>query len=412
MEKIKTMESIRLEGIGKRYRLGKKVAVMPFLSGFARKSKKTEPEIWALKDMSFSVSQGEALGIIGANGAGKTTLLKILARVTAPTEGKAVTPDRVFSLLSLGTGLQPDETARENIAIHGAFYGLSAQETSRLIQETIQFAELEKFEDTLVRHFSSGMYLRLIFSIAVNLKPQVILADEVLAVGDIGFQRKCLEKLAEVSRMGVTVLVVSHDMDLIRRLCTKCLWIDQGRQKALGEPAAVTAEFERFSTGRSADDKKGKGALPKNDALSLISTCLLSDSQEMIGVARYDEDFFIRFNFEVHKTPLQFGAVIDVYADNILVFRSGTSSLSDVSQKGHLTAQVKIPGFLLADRQYHVNLHCRAQDAHGVYPLVQLGALKFLVHEDGAQQEHQEAITKHNRHAVVAPRLQWEVGGR
>ena len=190
--------------------------------------------IWALKDVSFNVEQGEVLGIIGRNGAGKSTLLKILSQVTAPTSGEVKIKGRIASLLEVGTGFHPELTGRENIYLNGAILGMSRQEIRRKFDEIVDFAEIEKFIDTPVKRYSSGMYVRLAFAVAAHLEPEILLVDEVLAVGDAEFQKKCLGKMGDVANEGRTVLFVSHNMVAVQSLCQRALWLDAGQLKEQG----------------------------------------------------------------------------------------------------------------------------------------------------------------------------------
>ena len=201
-------------------------------------------EFWALKDVSFEVKHGEVLGIIGRNGAGKSTLLKILSRITEPTEGRVLLRGRVASLLEVGTGFHPELTGRENIYLNGAILGMRRAEIRRKFDEIVAFAQVEKFLDTPVKRYSSGMYVRLAFAVAAHLEPEILVVDEVLAVGDAEFQRKCLGKMEEVSRReGRTVLVVSHNMGVVTSLCTRALWLDQGSLRDHGTPEAVVGHY-------------------------------------------------------------------------------------------------------------------------------------------------------------------------
>jgi lipopolysaccharide transport system ATP-binding protein len=186
-------------------------------------------DFWALKDVSFEVRQGEVVGIIGRNGAGKSTLLKILSRITEPTEGRVKIRGRVASLLEVGTGFHPELTGRENIYLNGAILGMGRAEIKSKFDEIVAFAETEKFLDTPVKRYSSGMYVRLAFAVAAHLEPEILVVDEVLAVGDAAFQKKCLGKMGEVARGGRTVLFVSHNMDAVRRLCGRAVWLESGR---------------------------------------------------------------------------------------------------------------------------------------------------------------------------------------
>ena len=204
-------------------------------------------EFWALKDVSFEVERGEALGIIGRNGAGKSTLLKVLSRITEPTRGRVVLRGRVASLLEVGTGFHPELTGRENIYLNGAILGMARAEVRRKFDEIVAFAGVEKFIDTPVKRYSSGMYVRLAFAVAAHLQPDILLVDEVLAVGDAEFQQKCLGKMDEVSRReGRTVLFVSHNLSIVEKLCKRCIWLDRGSIREIGSAAAVIKEYSSF----------------------------------------------------------------------------------------------------------------------------------------------------------------------
>ena len=239
------------EGLGKRYRRG--LAADPGLrhaldrfvksplSAFRRKKDET---FWALKDVSLEIKEGEVVGLIGRNGAGKTTLLKILSRITKPTTGWAEIHGRVGSLLEVGTGFHPELTGRENTYLSGAILGMAKSEITRKFDEIVAFAELEKFIDTPVKHYSSGMYVRLAFAVAAHLEPEILLVDEVLAVGDIKFQKKCLGKMGDVARAGRTVVLVSHQLNQIRRLCHQVVWVDDGKIRQRGHTAQVVGSYE------------------------------------------------------------------------------------------------------------------------------------------------------------------------
>lgn len=224
-------------------------------------------ELWALRDISFKVEQGEVLGIIGRNGAGKSTLLKILSRVTAPTSGKIKVKGRVASLLEVGTGFHPDLTGRENIYLNGAISGMSTKEIDRKFDEIVSFAEVEKFIDTPVKRYSSGMYVRLAFAVAAYLDPEILVVDEVLAVGDAEFQQKCLGKMTDIAKGGRTVLFVSHNLVAIRQLCGECLWVDSGYIKDQGQSNGIVNAYSKTvwinagKSGFSNNSLKGDGRI-------------------------------------------------------------------------------------------------------------------------------------------------------
>ena len=256
--------AIHVENLSKRYRIGQRHryqtlrdtltgamyapfrAVRSLLNGqrSAASSEVSNNYIWALKDVSFEVKQGEVIGIIGRNGAGKSTLLKILTRITEPTAGYAEIHGRVGSLLEVSTGFHPELTGRENIYLNGAVLGMTKAEIKRKFDEIVAFSEIEDFIDTPVKHYSSGMYMRLAFAVAAHLEPEVLLVDEVLAVGDAAFQKKCLGKMGDAAKGGRTVLFVSHQMNSIRKLCSRSIWLDAGRIQMADSTAKVVSAYE------------------------------------------------------------------------------------------------------------------------------------------------------------------------
>ena len=226
---------IEIDNIGKKYKIGYKAKhlslahdVLNFFSPSARKMRESKSDFWALRNVSFSINQGEAVGIIGNNGAGKSTLLKVLSRITPPTEGRIVSRGRVASLLEVGTGFHPELTGRENIFLNGAILGMSRKEIQSKFDEIVAFSETEKFLDTPVKRYSSGMYVRLAFAVAAHLEPEILIIDEVLAVGDVEFQKKCLGKMNDAAKSGRTVLFVSHNLAAVTQLCTKGIVLQKG----------------------------------------------------------------------------------------------------------------------------------------------------------------------------------------
>jgi len=262
--------AIRIDNVSKQYRIGKAKLRHDTLrdqltygvkSLFSRNGRHSPAAntIWALKDVSFEVKEGEVIGIIGRNGAGKSTLLKILSRISVPTEGRAEIYGRVGSLLEVGTGFHPELTGRENIYLNGAILGMRKKELDRKFDEIVTFAEIKKFIDTPVKFYSSGMYVRLAFAVAAHLEPEILLVDEVLAVGDAAFQKKCLGKIGQVAGEGRTVLVVSHNMAIIQKHCGRAVLLEQGRVVALGEALQVVVDY------------LADGALETNSAMIEVS---------------------------------------------------------------------------------------------------------------------------------------------
>jgi lipopolysaccharide transport system ATP-binding protein len=247
---------IEAQGISKRYERGARSSSGLLRDTLARKLRspwtvfqRQKPDtFWALNDVSLQVREGEVMGLIGRNGSGKTTLLKILSRITRPTSGRAEIHGRVGSLLEVGTGFHPELTGRENAYLSGAILGMSKQEITRKFDEIVAFAELDKFIDTPVKHYSSGMFVRLAFAVAAHLEPEILLVDEVLAVGDIKFQRKCLGKMGDVARAGRTIILVSHQLNQIRRLCQRVVWLEGGTVRDTGPTAEVVSAYETAMT--------------------------------------------------------------------------------------------------------------------------------------------------------------------
>jgi homopolymeric O-antigen transport system ATP-binding protein len=255
--------------------------------------------IWALKGMSFEIQKGEAIGIIGSNGAGKSTLLKILSRITDPTEGRAVVYGRVGSLLEVGTGFHPELSGRDNIYLNGAILGMRKAEINRKFEEITAFAELEKFVDTPVKFYSSGMYVRLAFGVAAHLEPEILVVDEVLAVGDAAFQKKCLGKMDEVARSGRTILFVSHNMGAIQNLCSKVFLLEHGKMIQSGNPAEIiTAYLERNASPMTKPDRFDLD----DDRIELKDIVIEQGDLKNQALLNLDDDLKITIHYEIKKT--------------------------------------------------------------------------------------------------------------
>jgi lipopolysaccharide transport system ATP-binding protein len=246
----------------------------------AQKQAASEEEFWALKDMSFEIRRGERVGIIGSNGAGKSTLLKILSRITDPTTGRIEIHGRVASLLEVGTGFHPELTGRENIYLNGAILGMKRREIRSKFDEIVDFAEVEKFLDTPVKRYSSGMYVRLAFAVAAHLEPEILVVDEVLAVGDASFQKKCLGKMEDVAdRQGRTVLFVSHQMPMVASLCKRCLLLQDGVLSDDGKPSAVILNYQNAGYGGAAAVDYSESANAPGDECARLLKAWVADSE-------------------------------------------------------------------------------------------------------------------------------------
>jgi lipopolysaccharide transport system ATP-binding protein len=291
--------AIQVQGLGKQYKLGaarksyktlrESLAHIVRASVGGRNGKNASGDaqkFWALKDVNFEVKTGEVIGIIGRNGAGKSTLLKILSRITDPTEGEVDILGRVGSLLEVGTGFHPELTGRENIYLNGAILGMKRGEVARKFDEIVAFAETEKFLDTPVKYYSSGMYMRLAFAVAANLEPDILIVDEVLAVGDATFQRKCLGRMGEVAESGRTVLFVSHNMSAVQQLCSRCVMLRQGQVRADGPVADVVAMYLREAAPSSTVSRPAKD----NGEPTIVKAKVSSAGSDADAKIRFDLD--------------------------------------------------------------------------------------------------------------------------
>ncbi|MHA1939527.1 MAG: ABC transporter ATP-binding protein [Candidatus Thorarchaeota archaeon] len=313
--------AICTENLSKLYRIGehrrgyktlRETIVNTFAAAFRRRRYRPQPSnlnpqsdhIWALKDISLEVNSGEVVGIIGRNGAGKTTLLKILSRITEPTEGWAEIRGRVGSLLEVGTGFHPELTGRENIYLNGAILGMKKAEINRKFDEIVAFADIEKFIDTPVKRYSSGMYVRLAFAVAAHLEPEILLVDEVLAVGDAAFQKKCLGKMGNVAKQGRTVLFVSHNMGAVKSLCNRAVLLDNGRFVKKGHTEEVIAFYLRESTSSdtsiSAIWKNSSRLSDELPEVALLSVSLIDLSGTLRNTYTVEETVRVVVDYKVN----------------------------------------------------------------------------------------------------------------
>jgi lipopolysaccharide transport system ATP-binding protein len=320
-------------------------------------------ELWALRDVSFTVEQGEVLGIIGRNGAGKSTLLKILSRVTAPTSGKIKVKGRIASLLEVGTGFHPELTGRENIYLNGAILGMTKQEVRRKFDEIVDFSEVEKFIDTPVKRYSSGMYVRLAFAVAAHLDPEILVVDEVLAVGDAEFQKKCLGKMGDVAKEGRTVLFVSHNMAAITSLCSRVAYLDKGLFTVDGNANEIVQLYlARSASNNGIDlaqrtDRSGSG-------LVRVKTMSIADaSGAVLDIIISGQDVLVRVDYEIPSGVIvENGVCILVFKTQLgqPLFTCSTRLFGEyirLVQHGHLLCY--IPRFPLNQGSYYVDVYLK-----------------------------------------------------
>jgi lipopolysaccharide transport system ATP-binding protein len=353
-------DAIQVQGLGKQYRIGQRErysSLRDVIAGmFSRKTKSNET-FWALRDISFDVKSGEVLGLIGRNGAGKSTLLKVLSRITEPSEGCAKLRGRVGSLLEVGTGFHPELTGRENIFLSAAILGMRRAEIQAKFDEIVEFSEVEKFLDTQVKHYSSGMFMRLAFSVVAHLQPEILLVDEVLAVGDASFQEKCLGKMHDIGGSGRTVVFVSHNMDSIRKLCTTALHIEHGGVKAKGPAAEIISGYEASLRADNSGGGIHFGANRNGFKIDRIEILTL-EGQPKPSIATWDAVRF-RVFYECPRTIRLGGAVV------VIISTIGGASLTLCATE--------------PDTTYKVELKEGAGEIDLVFPRFMLSAGKYLI---------------------------------
>jgi lipopolysaccharide transport system ATP-binding protein len=331
-------------------------------------------EFWALRDVSFEVKRGEALGIIGRNGAGKSTLLKILSRITEPTEGRARLQGRVASLLEVGTGFHPELTGRENIILNGAILGMRSAEIKSRFDEIVFFADLERFIDTPVKRYSSGMYLRLAFAVAAHLEPEILIVDEVLAVGDAEFQKKCLGKMGEVAQHGRTVLFVSHNMTTVNRLCGRCILLESGQVKKDSDAPSVTAQYLISDTGTMAvREWNAPRERPGDEVARLVRIRVLQHDQ-LAETVDIRQPVNIEVTYENYKDSAKLVCVLSFFdSQGVHLFISGDLNDAQWSQGrscGIYTSICEIPGNLLAEGMIRVAVEVSSRQPYQIHFLV------------------------------------------
>jgi lipopolysaccharide transport system ATP-binding protein len=369
--------AIVAEKLGKRYRIGairaertfrealSSVGTAPFRTmsrsfGGTSPARESAENIWALRDASFVIDPGETVGLIGRNGAGKSTLLKILSRITTPTTGRAAIYGRVGSLLEVGTGFHMELTGRENVMLNGAILGMSRREVAAKFDEIVDFADIERFIDVPLKRYSSGMQMRLAFSVAASLEPEILLVDEVLAVGDANFQRKCLGRMEEVSSSGRTIVFVSHNVSAVLRLCRRVIMLEQGSVVADGPATAVVRSYLDEGVGRSAERLWGERT-NGDDVATLRAVRVVDSVGEISESIDIRNDIFISVEYDRHDTSLDTSVNLHFFNDEgICLFVSNDSTSADVASlqiaaKGRVRSVCRIPGNFLAEGTVYVH---------------------------------------------------------
>jgi lipopolysaccharide transport system ATP-binding protein len=408
--------AIRCEWLSKRYAIGSREryralrdVIAETASNPFRRFRKSKPDsIWALKDVSFDVPQGKAVGIIGRNGAGKSTLLKILSRITKPTRGEVRIRGRVGSLLEVGTGFHPELTGRENIFLNGAIIGMRKAEIVRKFDEIVAFAEVEKFLDTPVKRYSSGMYVRLAFAVAAHLETEILVIDEVLAVGDVAFQRKCLGKMGDLSHSGRTVLFVSHNMQAVRSLCSQAIWLDQGEIKAVGSSASVIERYlDAASRSKQGGDLDARLQTMPDDAVFRMNYVSLEQDGVTASTVLSGKPLELVLGYTIAKDTPGFHICVYVYdvEGTLLIetIHNGHNEEPPVVQAGDYVSRVVFPAEFFAAHAYEVGILPSIASVRNCWsrPLT----IPFAVEASGRVNQ---AYPGYATPAKLAPLLEWK----
>ncbi len=411
---------IEARDLGKRYFLGtgggqtlRETIISGFTAPFRYLAGQRTPQesFWALKDVAFDIAAGEAVGIIGRNGAGKSTLLKVLSRITSPTTGEVRIHGKVASLLEVGTGFHPELSGRENIFLNGAIMGMTRAEVRASFDEIVAFAEVDKFLDTPVKRYSSGMYVRLAFAVAAHLQPEILVVDEVLAVGDASFQKKCLGKMQNVASGGRTVLFVSHNMAAITRLCSRAILLSHGQVAAEGPVAKVAGIYAGGTNGESATeiDFRRRGKTPESEHVRLLAARLIGDQpgSPAVDIRR---PFSFQFDFEVLNDRYPLHPNFHIFnEEGSCVFVSSDGCVRAYQRPkvpGVYRSTVTIPGNFMAEGMFSMDFAISTLDPVIVHVL-ERGLFTFSIH-DAVEGDSARGMYAGPMPGAVRPMLPWQ----
>jgi lipopolysaccharide transport system ATP-binding protein len=411
------MKMIEVENLSKKYVLRGKVTantLRDLFLGVFKSVKKMDADqkfLWALRDINFNVKDGETVALIGNNGAGKSTLLKILSRIIKPTNGEATLHGRVGSLLEVGTGFHQELSGRENIFLNGAVLGMKRSEIEKKFDEIVAFSEIEKFLETPVKFYSSGMYMRLAFAVAAHLEPEILMVDEVLAVGDLAFQRKCLNKMRDVSEHGRTILFVSHNMQAVTRLCSRAIWIENGEIKEDAAAKDVVSNYLNSQTETSSQKNwENSEDAPGNEIAKLRQIRVFDEKQD--GKSAFDirRPVFVELTYEV----LQNGQILmpgfQLYnEESVCIFTSNDLDENwrhNVRPKGIYTSRAEIPANFLAEGNFYVSVSLATYEPLNIH-FDERDAVAFLI-TDSLDGDSARGDFAGQMNGVIRPILDWE----
>ncbi len=417
---------VHVENVSKRYRLGQKVSLDRTLcetlsSNFRRFTRRNvqisqtherpDQYLWALKDVSFSVNRGEVIGIVGRNGAGKSTLLKLLSQITDPTHGSITLRGRYASLLEVGTGFHPELTGRENIYLNGAILGMTRREIHDKFDQIVDFSGVEKFLETPVKRYSSGMRVRLAFAVAAHLEPEILMVDEVLAVGDASFQRRCLGKMNDVAKSGRTVLLVSHNMSVIRTLCPRTLWIDDGQLRRSGDSRDVIGQYLEQQNQSASDSGIAQWQpheAPGDSVLRLNTIIVTRDGINPTGNIKPQDSWETHIHYTLHQPVDQCRVVLQLRTlHGEIAFTSTDQSIRQKQHHlpGNYTSIVRIPGNLLNHGEYVLRIWIGIPNNRQLVDLHD--AIKLSV--TGIISSGSLAGEQTNWPGIICPKLEWSI---
>jgi lipopolysaccharide transport system ATP-binding protein len=366
--------------------------------------------IWALKDVSFDIWPGEVIGIIGRNGAGKSTLLKILSRITEPTSGRLELYGRSASLLEVGTGFHPELTGRENTYLNGAILGMTKSEIKRKFDEIVAFAEIEKFIDTPVKFYSSGMYVRLAFAVAAHLEPEILVLDEVLAVGDTAFQQKCLGKMRDVSSHGRTVLLVSHSMATVAQLCKKTIWLNDGRLEEFGPSDGVIQSYLNSQKSVGAEFTRDETEIEQAPAVFILGARIRSSENKTVSILDAKRPFSIEIDYKVTSRTLVWVGFTISTQEGLEVMAATDGDVDTYAsvprEPGVYTSVCYIPEGLFNARQYALSVYAARTIA------AKVDILDYLDNVIAFGVENPSGVGSYmpkKRVGVISPKLDWEL---
>jgi len=412
LSKSYTIGHLATKGDGLRHAIENALRA-PFRSRAARQARKkqTEEEFWALRNVDLEIEQGETVGIIGRNGAGKSTLLKILSRITDPTQGRVRLRGRVASLLEVGTGFHPELTGRENIFLNGAILGMRRAEIKRKFDEIVAFSEIEKFIDTPVKRYSSGMYVRLAFAVAAHLEPEILIVDEVLAVGDSAFQKKCLGKMENVARQGRTVLFVSHNLGVVSKLCPRAVLLFDGHKKFDGPASQAISRYLATSFQAEGERSWPNGDGPGNQNVRLRCVRVISGDAPA-GEVNIDQPLEIQIDYETLREGMEISTsihLLDAMGGEILSSINLPSASLEPDPlafarlpKGLFRASCTIPANFLNESTYGVNIALLNRSYHA--EVFEREAIRFRAHDAGGMRGEYTGTWI----GVVRPKLAWQ----